>query len=190
MAREKTNILITGLPGVGKTTFVINLARELKGLSLAGFYTTEIREKGQRKGFELVSLDGKRSILSHVDIRSVYRVGRYGVDVNGFEVFLDSLGLTHSDADVLVIDEIGKMECHSHEFRNILTTLLDSRKPLVATLSLRGEGLISEVKRRSDVRIFEITAANRESRVVEVANLVRDLMSDRNSKKRPREFSF
>jgi len=176
MAREKTNILITGLPGVGKTTFVINLARELKGLSLAGFYTTEIREKGQRKGFELVSLDGKRSILSHVDIRSDCRVGRNGVDVNGFEVFLDSLGLTHSDADLLVLDEIGKMECHSHKFRNMLTTLLDSRKPLVATISLRGEGVISEVKRRSDIMIFDLTPGNRESLVIEVANSVRNLM--------------
>jgi len=182
MAREKANILITGLPGVGKTTFIINLVKELKGLSMAGYYTGEIREGGARKGFELVALDGKKSILSHVDIRSDHRVGRYGVDVNGFEAFLDSLDLTHSDADVLVIDEIGKMECHSGKFKHLITSLLDSEKSLVATISLRGEGLISQIKRRPDVQILELSAANRECLMIEVANSVRNLIDNKDVK--------
>jgi nucleoside-triphosphatase len=176
MPRQELNLLVTGLPGVGKTTFIVNLARELTDISLAGFYTTEIREAGIRKGFELVGLDGKKSILSHVDIRSDHRVGRYGVDVNGFEAFLDSLDLTHSDADVLVIDEIGKMECHSGKFRRLISSLLDSQKPLVATISLRGEGLITQIKRRPDVQILELTAANRHSLVIEASNVVRNLV--------------
>jgi len=176
MVREKAIILITGLSGVGKTTFIINLAKELKDTSMAGFYTAEIREGGMRKGFELISLDGRKSILSHVDIKSDYRVGRYGVDVKAFEVFLDSLCLAQSDADVLLIDEIGKMECQSNRFREMISSVLDSRKPLVATISLRGEGLISQIKRRPDVRILELTAASRESLVIEVVNSVRNLI--------------
>jgi nucleoside-triphosphatase len=179
MPKQKLNILVTGLPGVGKTTFIINLANELKDLSLAGFYTAEIRDAGVRKGFELVDLDGRKSVLSHVDIKSNYRVGRYGVDVKGFEVFLDSLGLTHSDADVLVIDEIGKMECYSDKFRHLITSLLDSRKPLIATISLRGEGLISQVKRRPDVWVLQLTAANREYLVSEVSNSVRNMITNK-----------
>ncbi len=172
-------MLVTGQPGVGKTTFIINLARELKDLSMAGFYTSEIREAGVRKGFELISLAGCKSVLSHVDIKSDYRVGRYSVDVKAFEEFLDSLCLAQSDADVLLIDEIGKMECHSNRFRDMITSLLDSRKPLVATISLRGEGLISQVKRRPDVQILELTAANRESLVIEVVDSVRNLIGNR-----------
>jgi len=87
----KKNILITGLPGVGKTTLIKKLSEELKHLHPAGFYTEEIREEGQRKGFELISLDGKRGLLSHKDIKSPYRVGQYKVDIEGFENFLDSL---------------------------------------------------------------------------------------------------
>ena len=179
MARPKPNILVAGLPGVGKTTFIINLANELKDLSLAGFYTAEIREAGMRKGFELVDFDGRKSVLSHVDIQSDYRVGRYGVDVKGFEWFLDLLDLTHSDSDVLVIDEIGKMECYSDKFRHLITSLLDSRKPLIATISLRGEGLIPQVKRRPDVRILEITAANRDCLVSDVSNSVRNMITNK-----------
>jgi nucleoside-triphosphatase len=162
---------------VGKTTLIINLSKELKGLSMAGFYTSEIREHGQRKGFELVSFDEKSSILSHIDIKSDHLVGRYGVDVQGFEMFLDSLDLTHSNADILVIDEIGKMECHSDKFKHLITSLLDSEKPLVATISRSGVGLIAQIKRRPDVRVIELTAANRGSQVIEVANTVWNLIS-------------
>jgi len=190
MARQKPSILVTGLPGIGKTTFIINLANELKHLSTAGFYTTEIREAGVRKGFDLVSLDGRKSILSHVDIKSDYRVGRYGVDVQGFEVFLDSLDLTHSDADVLLIDEIGKMECHSKIFREMIGSLLDSDKPLVATIALKGEALISQIKERPDAQVIEITAANRKYLAIEVANSVRNLMGKESGKKIPPWFSF
>lgn len=178
--KTKTNILITGLPGVGKTTFIINLANELKDLTQAGFYTAEIREAGMRKGFELVSLDGRKSILSYVDIKSAYRVGRYGVDVKGFEMFLDALDLAQSNAGLLLIDEIGKMECQSNMFRNLIASLLDSDKPMVATIAVRGEGLIFQVKRRNDVQVLELTATNRESLVTEVANSVRNLVGSRN----------
>ena len=179
MARQKPNILVTGLPGVGKTTFIINLAKKLKDFSMAGFYTAEIREAGVRKGFELVSLDRRRSILSHVDIKSDFRVGRYGVDVKTFEAFLDSLGLAQSDADILLIDEIGKMECHSNKFRRLITSLLDSKKPLIATISLRSEAFISEIKRRPDVQVVELTAASRECLATELANSVRSLMESK-----------
>jgi nucleoside-triphosphatase len=185
MARQKPSVLVTGLPGIGKTTFIINLANELKHLSTAGFYTTEIREAGVRKGFDLVSLDGRKAILSHVHIKSDYRVGRYGVDVQGFEAFLDSLDLAHSDADVLLIDEIGKMECHSKIFREMIASLLDSDKPLVATIALKGEALISQIKERPDVQVIEITAANRKYLALEIANSVRSLMGKESGKKIP-----
>jgi nucleoside-triphosphatase len=180
MARQKPSILVTGPPGVGKTTFIINLASELKHSTMAGFYTSEIRESGLRKGFELISLDGRKSILSHVNIKSDYRVGRYGVDVKEFEAFLESIDLAHSDTDVLLIDEIGKMECHSKMFRELITSLLDSEKPLVATISLRGEGLISQIKERPDVQVIEITAANRKYLAIEIANSVRNLTTNKN----------
>lgn len=179
MVGENANILISGLPGVGKTIFIINLTKKLKDFSVAGFYTLEIRKAGVRKGFELVDFDGRKSVLSHVDIQSDYRVGRYGVDVKGFEVFLDLLDLTHSDSDVLVIDEIGKMECYSDKFRHLITSLLDSRKPLIATISLRGEVPISQVKRRPDVWVLQLTAANREYLVSEVSNSVRNMITNK-----------
>ena len=100
----KKNILITGLPGVGKTTLVKKLVDELKQFHPVGFYTEEIREEGTRKGFALISLDGRRGLLSHTDIKSPHRVGTYRVDVKGFEVFLTFLPFLNPSTRLVIIE--------------------------------------------------------------------------------------
>ena len=163
MSITKKNLLIAGLPGVGKTTLIKKLYEALKDFHPVGFYTEEIREGGERKGFELVNLEGKRGILSHVDIKSPYRVGRYKVDISGFEDFLDGISFFDPSAGLIMIDEIGKMECLSEKFEKILKEVLDSEKWLIATVSLKGSGLIADMKRRKDIKLFEIFQSNRDS---------------------------
>ena len=168
MGLIKKNILLTGLPGVGKTTLIRRLSEELKNLHPAGFYTEEIREEGFRKGFELISLDGKRGLLSHVEIKSPYRVGKYRVDVKGFEGFLDSIAFFAPETKLIIIDEIGKMECLSLEFKRLIKEVLDSEKMVIATIAFKGSGFIEEIKKRNDVRLFEITEKNRDSLLLEI----------------------
>ena len=158
----KKNLLITGLPGVGKTTLIRRLYEALKEFHPIGFYTAEIREEGVRKGFELVTLEGKRRVLSHVDIKSRYRVGRYKVDVSGFEDFLDGISFFDPSSNMMMVDEIGKMECLSDKFEKILKKILDSEKWVIATIALKGSGLIAGVKQRQDIKLFEITLSNRD----------------------------
>ena len=162
MGLVKKNLLITGLPGVGKTTLIRRLYEALKDFHPIGFYTAEIREEGVRKGFELVTLEGKRGVLSHVDIKSRYRVGRYKVDVSGFEDFLDGISFFDPSSNMMMVDEIGKMECLSDKFEKILKKILDSEKWVVATIALKGSGLIGGVKQRQDIKLFEITQNNRD----------------------------
>ena len=165
------NLLITGVPGIGKTTIVKKICGTLKHIHPAGFYTSEIREGRVRKGFELVGLDGRKSILSHVSIESIFRVGKYGVDIVGFDDFLDSIPFFGAETDLIVIDEIGKMECFSSRFRNILQKVLDSETPVVATIALKGGGIIAETKERKDVKLFQITQKNRDSILNEIVAL-------------------
>jgi len=167
LENDKHNILITGRPGVGKTTLIVKLAEALHRFHPVGFYTAEIREQNVRKGFELISLCGRRRILSHVEIQSPYRVGKYGVDVSGFERFLDEIKLVRSAAPVIIIDEIGKMECLSDSFIELIIELLDSPSPVIATIARIGGGIIERIKQRDDVRIIEITPANR-NRMAEI----------------------
>ncbi|OGP90151.1 MAG: hypothetical protein A2156_12400 [Deltaproteobacteria bacterium RBG_16_48_10] len=168
MAFIKKNLLVTGLPGVGKTTLIQKLAERLRRHDPVGFYTTEIRDGGQRLGFELISLDGRKGLLSHVEIKSPYRVGKYRVDVKGFEDFLDRIPFLDKPNRLIILDEIGRMECFSDQFRTLLKTILDSEKWVVATIALKGTGLIEEVKERKDVKIFEISEKNRDGLLTEI----------------------
>jgi len=144
------------------------LSEGLKHLHPAGFYTQEIREEGVRKGFELISLDGKRGLLSHKDIKSTYRVGQYKVDIESFENFLDSVPFFDSLNRLIIIDEIGKMECFSDSFKNLLKKILNSGKLVIATIALKGSGLIAEIKERQDIKLFELTSHNRDTLFLEI----------------------
>jgi len=157
-----TKTLITGKPGVGKTTLVKKIIEQMGSVRMAGFYTAEIRSKGSRLGFELAGLKGERRTLAHVDIHSQHRVGRYGVDTYGFETFLDTLDLLSPDVELIVIDEIGKMELFSNRFRRLVREVLNSDKQLLATIALGGDRFISQIKQWQDVRLFEVTRDNRD----------------------------
>jgi nucleoside-triphosphatase len=159
----KKNILITGFPGVGKTTLIKKLAEALNDLNPIGFYTAEIREKGIRRGFELIGLDGRKGLLSHIDIKSPYKVGKYKVDIKGFDNFLQTIPFLNPSTRLIVIDEIGKMECYSQKFKKLLKEILDSEKWILATIALKGSGIIEEVKKRHDIKLFEMTTSNRNS---------------------------
>jgi nucleoside-triphosphatase len=169
---RKRHLLITGLPGTGKTTLLIRLARCFADRHPAGFYTEEIRTGGSRQGFRLLAFDGTEGILAHIGFRKGNRVGRYGVDVKGFERFLDDIALEESPASLIFIDEIGKMECLSSRYVALVRGLLDSGKTLVATVASKGGGFIAEVKGRPDCEAREVTAKNREKLVEELAEWI------------------
>jgi nucleoside-triphosphatase len=175
MTVPKKNILITGLPGSGKTTLVRRVAEELKPFQPAGFFTSEIRVGNIRKGFELRGLDGKKGMLAHVDIPSHYRVGKYGVDVKGFEVFLQAVPLLAASTGLILIDEIGKMECFSVLFKDLVRRILDSDKVVLATIALKGDGFIERIKGREDVHLIELTENRRDRLAQEIAGEIKDL---------------
>jgi nucleoside-triphosphatase len=156
----RQNILLTGRPGIGKTTVIAALAERLAAAGIVGFYTEEIRERGTRRGFRVETFGGQTGSLALVGFKSSARVGRYGVDVAAFE------GLVVPElarpGDVVLIDEIGKMECFSARFIAAVRQLLDGPTPVVATVAAKGAGFIAEVKARFDVEVIEVTTANRD----------------------------
>lgn len=163
MEKPGPKILISGLPGVGKTTLIKKVSGALTPLRPIGFYTDEIRSSGIRCGFALVGLDGSRGILAQVAIKSPARVGKYGVDITSLETFIDRLDFRRPDFGLFIIDEIGKMECLAPKFPALVRQLLSDKRPLIATIAEKGTGLISEIRRRSDVTLIQITAKNRDT---------------------------
>ncbi len=155
-------LLLTGVPGVGKTTLVRRVAARLGGLRVAGFTTEEIREGGRRLGFRIVDFGGRDRIMAHVDFPGPARVGRYGVDLAAIEAVAATSLAPDPAVDLYVVDEIGKMECLSEGFVAAMRALLDSDRRVLATIARKGGGFIAEVKRRGDAELWEVTARSRE----------------------------
>lgn len=159
--KTKTNLLLTGIPGVGKTTVIRRVFEDLRDRRVRGFITDEIRQEGKRLGFRITSLDGESGTLSHVQGRGGPRVGRYVVNLDALRRIAAHALAVDPRVDAFLVDEVGKMECFSSEFVEAMEHLLQSAIPLVTTVALKGEGFIRRVKKRGDVDLWEVTRANR-----------------------------
>ena len=170
---DPPRLLLEGRPGSGKTTAVARLVELLRGerLALAGFLTRELRERGERVGFTLETLDGRRGMLAHVSVRVGPRVGRYGVTHDDLErLAIPALG---AHADIVVVDELGRMELTSAAFRDAVIALLERPTALVATMHARRDPFTDELKRRPSIAVLQLTRSNRDDLPSEIARRLR-----------------
>lgn len=152
------NILLTGPPGCGKTSLIQEVLSKLKGIKAGGFFTSEIREKGERKGFKIASLGGEEAILAHVDFKGPHKVSKYTVSIENLErVGLHALEKAKNEADLIVIDEIGKMELYSEAVRQAIWEALEGKKKILGTIMKAPHPFADKIKSRKDTLIIEVT---------------------------------
>jgi nucleoside-triphosphatase len=163
-------ILLTGRPGCGKTTVILRTL-ELLDRATAGFYTEEVRQRGARIGFDLVTLDGRRVPFARAGA-SGPRVGRYGVDVTTFEnVGVSALerGLDRTDT-LLVIDELGKMEFMSDAFVSLLPLIFDAPNAILATVLQGRHPVADPLRTQPGVEVIEVSSSNRDVLPLQLAD--------------------
>ena len=152
--------LLTGKPGAGKTRLIKQALAE-SGSGAGGFYTEEIRDRGVRRGFKLVTLDGPSAILAHVNIHSPYRVSKYGVDIDSLDrIGVSALLKAAKECELVVVDEIGKMELFSANFREAVLQIISSDKRVLGTIMLDSHSWADAIKRRPQVDLVPVTGAN------------------------------
>lgn len=155
-------ILLTGHPGVGKTTAIKRIVAQLPRPA-GGFYTEEIREDGARNGFKIVTLDGQAGVLAHVNIHSRNRVGRYGVDISVVDsLAVGSIRRAMAANHIVIIDEIGPMELFSSAFCQTVNEALQSGAAILGTIVKRRHPFADQIKVLPTVRIVELTIENRD----------------------------
>lgn len=156
------NIFITGKPGCGKTTLIKEVCNKATS-NIAGFYTEEIRENNQRKGFYLVTFSGQKKIFAYKGLNSKYKLRDYGVDVEvlesiGVKSIIDAL--EDKKTKIVVIDEIGKMECFSDKFKEAVTKCINSNKKLLATIRYSPDPFIDKIKKSKDSKVIILSREN------------------------------
>ena len=160
--------LLTGRPGTGKTSLIKQVAAQMKGKA-GGFYTEEIRTQGVREGFRLVTLDGEEATLAHVNIRSPYRVSKYGVDIDALErVGVPALRRAAQQRGLVVIDEIGKMELFSANFREAVSQMIGGETRILGTIMLSPNLWADAIKRQPQVHLITVTRDNYQKILVEL----------------------
>jgi nucleoside-triphosphatase len=156
-------LLLTGRPSIGKTTVVKTVA-ELLGDRAGGFYTEEIFGPGGRKGFRLVTLDGQETTMAHVSLKGPGRprVSRYGVDVGAIErVGVTALRQAMQNGQIVVIDEIGKMELFCGPFKDVVLQAVGGPSTVIATVMAKPNPWVDALKMMPRVEVWEVTAKNR-----------------------------
>jgi len=159
---------ITGMPNVGKTQTLVKVMEFLKdsGYNIEGMITEPLIEKKKHVGFYVKDWQtGEKEVFAHIDFDSKEKVGEYGVDLKTLEkigVPAIEKAIADTDVDIIIIDEIGKMEMLSERFCEVVIEALDSDKPIVVTLHKKSRTpLLQDVRRRDDIRILEVTPVNR-----------------------------
>ena len=168
---------ITGLPGSGKTETllrIINLLEE-EGIKVGGMITEPIVEKQRRSGFQIVDWLTKESmVFAHEDMKSRVRSGRYGVNLAALEdLGIRALNDARENADVVVIDEVGKMEVESEAFTKAVVDTLDQDKSIIMTLHKKSRNpLLQDIRRRDELRLLEVTPVNKNLLAFKIVKLL------------------
>jgi len=160
MDEVRKNIFLTGAPSSGKTTVIRKVIAGL-GLPSNGFFTLEERAGDRRVAFLMQTLDGQKGYLARQDMDSPFRIRRYGVSIENIEA-LAVPSIVPVDSNIIILDEIGKMECFSEVFKRAAIRALDSPNVVVGTITLGGDEFIMGIKSRKDIKIFEVTPDNRD----------------------------
>jgi nucleoside-triphosphatase len=157
------NVFIAGAPGIGKTSLISRLYRDLTPLFIRGFYKEAIQEYQILKGYRLATFDFQELILAHVHIVGPDKLGEFGLNLDGFNSLIKKQLKPDPKVELFLIDEIGLMECASIQFRKMILKILDSAIPLIATLPSHDVLDILKIKERKDIVLINMTYKNRDS---------------------------
>jgi nucleoside-triphosphatase len=170
---QKRVFLLTGSPGVGKTTVLTKCVKNLseKGISVGGMVSSEIREGKARVGFKIRDLtNSQHGILAHVNQKRGPKVGKYRVNLEDLHnIGAQAIRKALMKCDLIAIDEIGPMELFSEEFKEAVGEALESRKLVLAVVHYRtNDEIVSKVKSREDAETIIVTVENRKELAQEI----------------------
>lgn len=138
---------------------------------------------GRKVGFNIMDWGSKQEgLFAHVNFNTKFKAetedGVFAVDVEVLErigVAAIEAAIKDENVDIIIIDEVGKMEMHSERFCKTVTDCLDAPKPVIMTLHKKSRNpLLQDIRRRDDVRILEVTAVNKNLLPYKIEKILKD----------------
>ncbi len=157
-------ILLTGRPGVGKST-AIDAFIKLYSEPATWVVTTAIpRPEGGRAGFLAANSNGLTMVISHkTDIDSNVIIGENHVDVAAVDtMFADALHHTQLNAhELTIVDEIGPIQLLSPAFSSVLERAFTTGADMVASIHHK-EDRLAPYRTSPHAILLEVTIENRD----------------------------
>ncbi|GAC1443020.1 MAG: NTPase [Chloroflexota bacterium] len=158
----KSTYLVTGEPGIGKTTVIRQVVSTMR-LRAAGFYTEDLRMRGERQGFRIVTIDGDTALLAAAGLPGPVQVSKYGVDVVELErVGVAALQRAMERGHVLVVDELGKMQLYSRALRQVVLQAIRGGHPVLGTIMQGRNPYADRIKAHHNVELLTLREDNRQ----------------------------
>jgi len=174
----KPKVLITGPPRCGKSTLIsksLDYFSEMN-YTIHGFLTPEVREEGKRIGFDIKDIyskeHGKLARIGNYNTK--HKLGKYSVFVGDLEEMISKLEIIEfKEIDLLVIDEIGKMELCSKKFQNFIRNIFSSDVAILATIGLKLKHPIKDfILNLPNISIFSLNRQNFQKTYQEIVSKI------------------
>ena len=165
-------VAISGQPGTGKTGTVLRIARMIEDkFQIGGFTTHPIEENGELIGYNLKDyVTGEEELSASVrwDVKPKMP-GRtpestpLGIRLDAVNrIATASVAKAIEEADLILVDEVGKLVSESKEFSVVLKEALKCGKPMLITMHKRSRNpLLQSIRKRDDLRTLEVTPINK-----------------------------
>jgi nucleoside-triphosphatase THEP1 len=178
---ERKIFIVSGPRGKGKTTFLREVADLLrkKNLSVSGIIAEALTDGRESGGYDIVNLEtGERlAFLRNEDKYGNDRIGRFYICPEGLEggksVFT---ALLSAETDIVVIDEVGRLELRGQGWHDPVTDLLGKTgHNIIMTVRREFVEKIRDKWNLENVIVFDVRKSDPRKAVV---TIVRHIMPD------------
>ncbi|WP_103065759.1 nucleoside-triphosphatase [Petrotoga sp. HWH.PT.55.6.1] len=178
----KKNIFLTGSVGVGKSKIISKVIKQLS-LNISGFSVAREGKKNNWNSFYLVQASSfnnnnqsKKSEFNRFAFRSDYSKN-WEINIRVFDKLGVQLLTNIDDADVVIMDELGRFELTAFKFQKKVIEVLNSDKPVLGVIKDESNVFLDDIRNRKDVQIFRVTLENREEVYKEVLFLIKQIIT-------------
>ncbi len=157
---------LTGAVQTGKSTAIRRFLCANSAISAGGFLTVSIPTDA---GFDVFIVP---PVWTADDLTPDALAGRRGGVYEKHPENFDGRGcelLAKRACDILLMDELGRMELEAHAFRAAVLAAVNSGTPVLGVIKPEHNDFLDEVRAQKDVELFPLTIENREEAPAAIA---------------------